>query len=315
MRKLTGFILFALAWLAALVAVHRSVPDPELEYRIERLDAALEAKGVIMGGSAAIGLEPAALGIDAVEVWNPNQDVLETAALANLLLDRNPELELVVITLAAPAHALDNGGRGSCCVDQRNRTYRAMRHYGDWSLVGGDWRTAVSSLVPMGEADWLPLLARLGLANGKPAGRAASQEAWRARSMAHAPTAEELDTLLDGRATEIETLAYRDPQIASRNGQALAALARRFTSRGGRMVVIVPPLHASLQQRMEQDFMAWRRGMDTMLTSAEAGGAQVLDLSGHRALAEDRLNFSDPVHLNRRGGRALARELRKSGAV
>ena len=305
MRKPLLFLLACAVWLAGLAAIQRQAPDPDLAYRIVRMDAAMRAETVVMGGSAAIGIETQPFAPDAASIWNPEEDLFETVAQANLLLDRNQRLTRIVLALTPPAHALDNGGSGSCCAPQRHTTYRMLRHYGDNALIDGDWRSALVSLVPTGEADWIGLLAQVGLANGRSVQRADAEALWLDRAMAARPAPEQNDEAIEARQSEIASLAYRDPTIPDRVASAVSSLARRMDRRGGTLVIVAMPLDASLAGRIDGAAPDWNRGFADLLASARQSGGTVLDLTRDPRLTSDTAGFSDPVHLNRSGARAL----------
>ena len=203
---------------------------------------------------------------------------------------------------------------GSCCTPRRRETYRLLRHYGDFSLIGGDWRDALTSLVPVGEEDWLPVLARAGLANGAPFDRRTGDQRWREQVMPRRFTQEEAGALIEGRMAEIAALEYRDPQIARRARETMTRLARRLAARKGKLVIVVMPARDELRQAMARSAPSWKEGFDGLLAAARTSGATIIDAG---RLADGRLqpaDFADPVHLNRQGAETLAEILRAQNA-
>ena len=318
-RRIAKFLAMGTALFGVLVFVHAAIPDRDLQESLDAFEQARGSKTVLMGASAGSGVDLNIIGFSGAEIWGGGEDIFETVGQARALLASDHEIETWILVLLPPAQALDNGQAGACCNHRRRERYRLLRANNDFSLINGDWQTAVASLVPAGLDDWSPMLDHLGLIEGKALSRQIALELSRRQSLAQMPSEASLLREIVTKQDEIEVLEYRNPDISGQATAALLSLQRAIASDGGSLIVIVSPVVAPLPHLMRQRMPESLQQFDAMLAALERNGALVINHWESWPGASDHRFFRDSVHLNGEGRTMYSRHLRsdlaRNGAI
>ena len=302
LRTLAALVLAMVALLAALNWFARWLEGPEhIAAGKAELVAVPGTEAVVLGPSVASQLYLPAMCLTGKSIPNSGQDLFETVALADHLIERGDIPPLVIVANAAEFHLSDNGSAGTARRTRRIETYRLLQSLGDWRMIDGDWAGAARAAV----------LPALGYDNW----RARARQAWirwkagasqRGKVQRQRPTVfltqeedrREAQSWFAARSLETSRIGYRDSEVPERALRALMALSDRLQRHGSRLVVVNMPLSPAIRELLDSRPAADLRLQARFMDDLRSAGITVIDGTSEPGFADDIIFFRDPTHLN-----------------
>jgi hypothetical protein len=324
MRPIIVFFVLGFALLFGLSSIGRALDDQSEFADMKAGLARVEGhEAVSLGGSVARAIDFSALCLDGTEYYWNSQDTFEVAGVVDLMLSRPSPPRLWFLVLAPTAQAYNNGAAASRSVQHRRNVHQLMLDSGHLNPIDGDWRQAVVTAVTpaLGYEAWgqrlRVALYRLGLAR-----EPVRPVPWNVRpdtGLDPEQAAVDAVTSAMDQADYLDSIAYRDGDVAERSSRALHRINRRIRARGGTLFIIVPPMTEPIRTQTSARVGPEVDTFDRLLDSLAGEGVVVSrhwddpDWAGRFDL------FFDITHLNRAGAarfsRQLAAELRDAGAL
>jgi hypothetical protein len=323
-RRLIQFFALGFALLMALNALGWALGDRSEVADMERaLQATDGREAVSLGGSIGRGVDFQALCLDGSDFYWNGQDLFEAAALATLILEQPKPPRYWFVVAAPSAQSYDNAGTASPRAARRRDVHRLMFRHGHFGMIGGDWRQLiVTALTPaLGYDAWGErfhhLMARAGVLPPLPPGpgRGFNGDATLDPATAPADAAE----FSAEQARNLARVAYYDLTIPHRSTQALLDLNRRIRAAGGVMILVTPPMPATIRESTRRHSPEQIEGFERMSARLAQDGVVVANHWAVPEFAEAWNLFKDNQHLNDAGARLysvqLAMALRNKGVL
>ena len=273
--------------------------------RVGLLERAERAEVVVTGSSVAQHIEPAAMCLEGVNLYEPRSDLFEVLALARHLEARKALPRFWVVGFVPGFTTQDKGAKAAGGSDRRILVYRTLQAAGYYGLIGDDWQGAVQAVAApvLGYKEWKPRL-RSGM-SGKPFRQRPPVSDVPVRDSEAATR--EARAWIDMLRAEQDRVRFHDDTIPQRARSALLELQRLLSDNGSRLLLVEMPVTSELkalgygltgaEYRLERAFLAEVEQEGATLVRADEYGAQ------------PRRRFRDFLHLRRSEGAVFTREL------
>ncbi|MBO9500679.1 hypothetical protein [Brevundimonas sp. A19_0] len=314
MRRLILFVALAALLLAGLNLASRQFEDRRYLDPMNDLLAATSGRDAIIVGSSVGGaIRFDALCTDGADFFFVLQDLFETRAMVDLVLDRPDPPRHWFLALSPGAVFYDNSISASGRTHNRRLTYRFLFENGQNDMIGGDWRQyAVTRISPaLGYDDWRRrfqnVLVRVGL---RPEAKPVGSLIWRLDGTLGADDELALaDREAAARLEDIRSIRFYDPSVPERAGRAIADINARIRASGGQLYIVVPPASPEFQRRTREGLAEELDGLWRSLDEVEDQGAVVVNAWRDPARVYPSRLFVDPNHMNPEGARIFSADL------
>ncbi len=314
MRRLALFFVLAAALLVGLNLLLRQFDDRRhLDPMNDLLDGTSGRQAIIVGSSAGGAIRFDTLCLDGADFFFVLQDVFETRAMVEMVLDQPDPPRIWFLALSPGSVFYDNAVPASGRTHNRRLTYRFRFENGQHGLIGGDWRQyGVARIAPaLGYDDWRRRFQNMLSAAGlRPRARAVETMIWRLDGTLDAPRDAALaEHDASARLAEIRTVAFYDPAVATRATRALAEINALVRASGGQLYIVIPPASPEMQRRTREGLGDQLDILWNSLDRIEGEGALVINAWRDPVRPYPVELFVDPSHMNPRGAEVFSRDV------
>lgn len=314
MRRLALFLALAAVLLVSLnLLSHRFDDRRHLDPMNDLLNGTSGRQAIIVGSSVGGALRFDTLCLEGADFFFVLQDVFETRAMVEMVLDRPDPPRIWFLTLSPGSLFYDNAIPASGRTRNRRLTYRFLFENGRHGFIGGDWRQyGVARVSPaLGYDDWRrrfqTMLSAAGL---RPPAPPVETMIWRLDGMLDAAREPALvEQEASARLADIRTIAFYDPAVEKRAIRAVAEINALVRAAGGQLYVVVPPASPEMQRRTREGLGDQLDALWKSLDRIEGEGAVVINAWRDPARPYPAELFVDPNHMNPRGAEVFSRDV------
>ena len=314
MSTILRFVALGAAIFATLWAFSEWAAPPHALWRArqELLDRrGAEVEAIALGSSHNRAIDFEALGLRGLHLWHAGGDAFESRFVFEQSLPRLPALHTVFLTLSYPLLDTDNAIR--TVVDRRDRRIEIYAQARTFTWIQGDFPLYLMARVsPLVRSDHWAGVARALLFDSSDPVVLGDGHALRPDS--EPLQGPELERYGRRRAAQHQRVAAAmraaDPALEERVTSEIEALLRTASSRGIRVIAILPPYHPSYAGSYDTEAKERLRRVMRGLEEKYCG-LQFVDYSEDPRWAGRQDLYINADHLSDEGARAFSTELRR----